>query len=256
MKKVLIFLVLSTSAACGDNVLGPAAKHSVPVIVDTFGPGGGASVVEREVADVERDQEDLTSSVAPVRANVIFLQFANGTFQKNKGLDICSGLNPPAVSCDSTCQRDILSKVSNDFSNPLYGRIPFNVTLSQPADSQPRKTVVITSSGDFCGWTDPGTGGVTPTPTGWCTSDQTYNVSYIFEFGRTDRQNLADAIAHEVGHQYILEHTTQPTGNDIMGPNGPDGSGIHCFSWGSVSTTGDQCGRATQDSFQRLLDHK
>jgi hypothetical protein len=259
MKRLILGLVLV--GACGG---------SPPSTVILEHPFAGTFVqpqsdVDAMTAHLAEEQSSLTSSsVLPVRGpQWIYIDFntlTSGTWD-NQGasyLDMCNGLNPGTAgfACDSHCQDDIVSRVSLDYGNPVLGPIGVSVTKTKPTNpAQIRQTVVVTAgTGAFCGQ-GPLIGGGTPGDPRMCTV-WLGQVSYVFAGipQYTSVQQIADAIAHEAGHQMGLAHTFQPTGDDIMGVEGPN-TGNHCFSSGAVAVVQDGanvCNRTTQDDYGRL----
>jgi hypothetical protein len=259
MKRLILGLVLV--GACGGS--SPPVAILDRQFTGTFiQPQSEVDAMTKHLAE---EQASLTSnSVPPVRGpQWIYIDFntlTSGTWD-NQGVnyeDQCAGLNPGTVgfACDSACQDDIVSRVSLDYGNPVLGPIGVSVTKTKPTNpAQIRQTVVVTAgTGAYCG-NGPMTGGSTPGDGRSCT-EWIGQVSYVFAGlpQITSVQQIADEIAHEAGHQMGLMHTYQPTGDDIMGVEGPN-TGNHCFSSGAVQVVqggADICNRATQDDYSRL----
>jgi hypothetical protein len=145
-----------------------------------------------------------------------------------------------------------VAKVNADFGNPSLGHIPLSVTKDKPANAaQIRETVVVTAgNGSFC---NSPFGGTTPADPRLCTTWLPV-VSYVFAgdpFYNTN-QKIADAIAHEAGHQMGLMHTYNFGDEDIMGVV-PREHYLFSGAFPVVQDGSNFCNRVTQDDYARIL---
>jgi hypothetical protein len=260
MKKHDWILGLALMGACGGEPP-PTAILERPFTGTFVQPQAEVdAVTARRHAEESAEYCCVAPVIGPQWIYIDFNTLATGTWdnQGDNYLDLCHGLNPGTAgfACDSHCQDDIVSRVSLDYGNPVLGPILISVTNTKPTvASQIRQTVVVTAgTGTFCGQ-GPLVGGSTPGNVRQCT-EWIGQVSYVFAGlpQVTSVQQIADEIAHEAGHQMGLMHTFQPTGDDIMGVEGPN-TGNHCFSSGAVQVVqdgADICNRTTQDDYGRL----
>jgi hypothetical protein len=256
IKKALVLMALAAMAACGGE----------PPMDAQYG-----TITASEVQVALK-----AASNSPPVLDTVFLDFGDGTVHTHPAgqQDLCAGKVLPNVAdigCDNACKDAIVTAVRNDLSNPLYataanptGRLPFNVTRIKP-DFTDYHTVVVVQSGDFCGMG--GWNGSTPGGNG-CSGASTriFATSYVFDLrapgSAADKrfqipaapQDVADTIAHEVGHQYGLVHSGPWSylNDDIAGPGTAWQN--HFFAWGYVPVYAAEnpCGYATQDSFGQL----
>jgi hypothetical protein len=274
MKSIVIAVALL--AACGGE-RGPIVDYLSDIQAPQVDGSAVASLMTAEKASALLESNAaLKSTVAPPVLNTVFLDFADGTYHsQNPGSDPCANKAPPnpnGVCTDDFCRDYVVTQVGNFFSNPLYphpgGKLNFNVTRVRP-DNTSYHTIVLATSGTFCGYDNTKVAGTTNGVTACSGSGtQVYQVGYVFNLVDTNNFNLprvAAEVVHEIGHQYGLAHSVQYPKDDLMGVAGPRDNrpnhpyptydGNYVFSWGAVPVVQDganPCGYATQDDFGQL----
>jgi hypothetical protein len=174
---------------------------------------------------------------------VVYLLYADGRTQPSTNPNPCRGTAPKFV-CDFAptlveCQRQIQAYLDKWYAN-------FNIvfTLTRPTSGAYYTEVISSGGGQWCDAAD-NVAGIAP----FLCDDLAGGIAYTFLGGKSAKQT-AIIIAQEQAHLVGLEHT-QST-RDIMNPT----ICSNCDGFENVDNKiqNDQCGRATQNSYQMMED--
>lgn len=250
-----IAIVAATAAMMSG--CGGAAGAGVSAPSDMFplgaaGAGGGASsappsdlspVDQATSSPLAAGTGGASGTGAVSQPKVIYLAYADGNSLPASTPDACHGTAPKFV-CQfapslKECQRQIQTYLDDWYAG-------FNVvfTLTRPTTGAFYTEVVSSGGGAWCS-ADATTAGIAPF---YC-QDLAGGVAYAFMGGATAKET-AIIIAQEQAHLVGLEHTKSE--RDLMHPTvctACDG-----FEDLDNKIDSDHCGRATQNSYQMMLD--
>ncbi len=224
-------LALATVLVLG---LGPRRAAAAPSLADDLSP----------VSSVESAATAADAGTSPAAApRIVYLAYADGTALPRTNPDACDTVAPKFAckfaSSLKDCQRQIQAYLDKWYAD-------FNVvfTLTRPTSGSFYTEVVSSGGGAWC-QASATTAGIAPF---YC-KDLQGGVAYTF-MGGDNAKDTAIIIAQEQAHLVGLEHTKST--HDVMDPTicpACDG-----FEDTDNHIDGDRCGRASQNSYQMMLD--
>jgi hypothetical protein len=234
-------LALGSAAGCADGPDEPVVA-SAPHTASTM----HADMVEAKAPVAIAAETGVTGGSGQTSApapKVIYLVYADGkTPLPATNYDACSGVAPKFNCSFGTslldCQQQVQAYLDRWYAD-------FNVifTLTRPTSGSFYSEVVSSGGGAWCGVAST-VAGVAP----FLCQDLHGGVAYTLDGGGS-AHDTAVIIAQEQAHLLGLEHVSDD--NDIMYPyicKGCDG-----FENQAVTTSGDRCDRATQNSYQMMM---
>jgi hypothetical protein len=240
----VIALAVGTASGCADGpdepALPAASAPGSTLHGDLVEAKGPVSIAAASGGNGNGNGNGNKSGGAP---KVIYLVYADGkTPLPATSYNACSGVAPKFNCGFGTslldCQQQVQAYLDRWYAD-------FNVifTLTRPTSGSFYTEVVSSGGGAWCGVAST-VAGVAP----FLCQDLRGGVAYTLD-GGANAHDTAVIIAQEQAHLLGLEHVSND--NDIMYPyicKGCDG-----FENQAVATTGDQCDRPTQNSYQMMM---
>ena len=233
MRPALAVVVFATLAAC--------ESPEEAAGVDTA--AAGALSADLQVVSPGETFLEATDPAAAGAPKVVYLYYSDGNRLPASSPDPCDGA-PPKFACQfgaslKDCQMQVQSYLDRWYAD-------FNVvfTLTRPTSGWYYTEVVSSGGGAWCA-AAANVAGIAP----FLCNDLSGGVAYTFMGGQSAKET-AIIIAQEQAHLVGLEHTL--SNKDIMDPT--ICSGCDGFENVANKISKDNCGRATQNSYQMMKD--
>jgi hypothetical protein len=237
------FLASLAGAGCGGDTAGTPDEATPPSATPTMADDLVAAVMAEPAPGEPTFQSAVTSS-RDDEPKVFYLHYADGNPMPKVNYDPCSGKTPPKFVCQFAptlveCQRQIQAYLDAWYAD-------FNVvfTFTRPTSGKYYTEVISSGGGAWCEVAD-SVAGVAP----FLCKDLKGGVAYAFRGGQSAKET-AVIIAQEQAHLMGLEHTR--SARDLMYPT----ICTDCDGFPNVSEAvdGDRCDRASQNSYQMMMD--
>jgi hypothetical protein len=228
-----------TLAGCGGETAGTADELGPPVLTGDLmtpaapEPAPGAPTFQSALTSGDKDEP-----------KVFYLHYADGGPVPKVNYDACGGKTPPKFECQFAptlieCQRQIQA-----YLDAWYKDFNIIFTLTRPESGKYYTEVISSGGGAWCNVAND-VAGIAP----FLCKDLKGGVAYTFRGGQSAKE-AAVIIAQEQAHLLGLEHTN--SSRDLMYPTiCTDCDG---FPNTGESVNGDRCDRASQNSYQMMMD--